>query len=117
MIKKNKDNFMLYIPCKTHQAWEEKNGNVYLIINHNRLIEKIAGWLTKRSTVTDIRLDEIGAFIWREIDGNKTVYEIGQSLLKEFGEKCEPLYERLIMYLRHLNKKGWIKFRKEKMIS
>lgn len=115
MGKNNKDNFLLYIPNKTHQAWEEKNGSIYLIIHHDKLVERVASWLTKRPTVTDIKLDELGTFIWKEIDNQKTVYDIGQCLFKEFGAKCEPIYERLIMYLRYLNKKGWIRFRKEEM--
>ncbi len=114
-MKKNKDNFLLYIPSKNHHIWEEKNGSVYLIIHHDKLIEKIVAWLTKRSVVTDVKLDELGTYVWKEIDNNKTIYDIGQSLSKEFGEKCEPIYERLIMYLRYLNKKGWIKFRKEEI--
>jgi len=115
MSKRNKDNFLLYIPSKAHHTWAEKNGNIYLIMHHDRMIERTASWLTKKPTVTDVRLDELGTFVWREIDNQKTVYDIGQSLIKEFGDKCEPTYERLIMYLKYLNKKGWIKFRKQQI--
>ncbi|MGF7057411.1 PqqD family protein [Brassicibacter mesophilus] len=117
MSKKSKDNFLLYIPSRNHDTWKEKNGNIYLIIHHDKLAEKITSWLTKRPTATDVKLDELGTFVWKEIDDRKTVYDIGQCLFKQFGDKCEPIYERLIMYLRYLNKKGWIRFRKEEMMG
>jgi hypothetical protein len=72
--------------------------------------ERFLRWLVKKPAVSDIELDELGSRVWILIDGNRSVYDIGQELLKEFGEKCQPVYERLIMYLRYLNKKGWIAF-------
>ena len=35
-----------------------------------------------------------------------------KKLKEEFGEKSEPLYERLTLYLRYLYKRGWISIRK-----
>lgn len=112
MIKiKKKDNFMLYIPLKNHKDWVEKGDIVYLIFNHNKKIEKFMNWLTKKPKVTDIELDEMGTRVWNLINGERSVYRIGQSLSNMYGQECEPVYNRLIMYLRYLNKRGWIKFR------
>ncbi len=112
--KNKKDNFLLYVPRKSHDNWIEKDEVVCLIFTHDKIIEKIAQKLFKRPSVTDIKLDEIGTFIWQLIDDNRNIYDIGECLLERYGKSCEPVHERLIMYLRYLNRMGWIKFRKEK---
>ncbi|WP_352419421.1 PqqD family protein [Proteiniborus sp.] len=111
--KNKKDNFLLYIPRKNHDNWVEKEGDIYLVFTHDKIIEKLIQKLFNKPRVTDIRLDEIGTYIWQLIDDNRNIYNIGQCLVERYGKKCEPVYDRLIMYLRYLNKKGWIRFRKE----
>lgn len=110
MSRKKSDNVLLYVPKIKHMDWEMKGRNVYLIFYHRRLVERLAGWLFKKPLVTDIKLDEVGSFLWKHIDGEKTIYELGENLKYQFGEKCEPVYNRLIMYLRYLNRMGWIAF-------
>lgn len=109
--KKNKDNFMLYIPVKNHNNWMQKDNVIYLVFKHDKLIERIAAWLTRRPTTRDIRLDKLCTRVWQLIDDRNNVYGIGQILKKEFDKDCEPVYERLIVYLRYLNRQGWIKFK------
>ncbi len=104
------DNFLLYVPKKKHEAWEIRNGKVYLIFYHDKIVERFVRWLVKKPNVSDMELDEIGSKVWQYIDDKRTVYDIGQELLKNFGEKMNPVYDRLIMYLRFLNRKGWISF-------
>lgn len=110
MSKKIEDNFLLYIPKKKHDTWELKNGKVFLIFHHNKAVEKFMRWLVKKPNVSDIELDDMGSKVWQCIDGKRTVYEIGEEMLRVFGEKIDPVYDRLIMYLRYLSKKGWISF-------
>lgn len=108
--KKKQDNFLLYVPQKKHLHWEEKKGIVFLIFYHNKPIERFARWLVKKPNTSDIELDSLGSRVWLSIDGERTVYGIGEELKKTFGEKCEPVYDRLIMFLRYLNRRGWISF-------
>lgn len=110
MKKRKSDNVLLYIPKIKHRDWEIKNKEVYLVFYHKKLIERFIGVLFKKPLVTDIKLDEVGSFIWKHIDGKKTVLELGEKLKSHFGEKCEPIYNRLIMYLKYLNRMGWIAF-------
>lgn len=111
-INSNKDNFLLYIPRKRHMDWELRKGRVYLIFNHDKSAEKFLRWLVKKPYISDIELDEIGSFVWESIDGGKTIYDISMNMVEKYGESCQPIYERIIMYLRYLNKKGWIAFDK-----
>lgn len=108
--KKNQDNFLLYIPRRKHIQWEEKKGKVKLIFHHDKAIEKFVRWLVKKPDTSDIELDKLGSRVWMLIDGVNSIYDIGQIVLEEFGESCEPVYDRLIMYIRYLNRRGWIAF-------
>ncbi|WP_163195187.1 PqqD family protein [Clostridium thermarum] len=112
--KKKEDNFLLYVPKRKHTNWKDEKGKVYLIFQHDKPAEKFLRWLVKKPYVTDLELDALSSSAWRIIDGKKSVYEIGQCLLKQYGSYCQPINERLIMFLRYLNKKGWISFERGK---
>lgn len=107
---KKEDNFLLYIPFKKHTTFELRDDKVFLVFYHKKLIERFLRWLVKKPSVSYIELDEIGTIVWLSIDGEKSVYSIGQELSQRLGERAEPLYERLTMYIRYLNRKGWIGF-------
>ncbi|SHI04058.1 hypothetical protein SAMN02745196_02478 [Clostridium collagenovorans DSM 3089] len=124
--KENKqDNFLLYVPYRKHDEWEVKKGFVYLIFHHDKAVERFMRWLIKKPSVSDMKFDRLGSCVWTNMDGKNTVYEIGQILLqlpelkKEYAniteedyiDGCHPIYSRLIMYLRFLNKKGWARFK------
>lgn len=110
--EKKEDNFLLYIPKKKHLTWEIEKKQVKLIFYHDRAIEKFMRWLVKKSRVSDILLDEIGSSTWNLIDGVNSVYDISEKLFEMYGERCNPNNQSLIMFLRHLNRKGWISFDK-----
>lgn len=109
---KEEDNFLLYVPIKIHDNWIEDQNIIHLIFEHNKPIERFAAWLVKKPTITEIKLDELGSKVWLLMDGCRSVYDIGQILVEDFGSKCEPVYDRLVMYLHYLYKRSWIKFNK-----
>jgi hypothetical protein len=106
--KKGYDDFLWRIPIKKHQTWEVRDDAVCLIFKHDKMSEKFMRWFVKEQCMSDIELDVIGSSVWRYIDGESSVYEIAEIIIEEFGEGCQPVYDRLIMYLRYLNRKGWI---------
>ena len=55
--------------------------------------------------------DEMGNFIWPLMDGKNTVYDIAEQVKAHFGEKAEPLYNRLVQYMRNLESYGFIRFK------
>jgi len=115
--KKNSDNFLLYVPVIKHTEWIEKENKVFLLFHYNRPIERLAAWLVRKPRTTDMKLDKLGSRVWKLIDGKKTVYDISQCLLNNYGDEYEPVYDRLTMYLRYINKKGWIRFEKGSQAS
>lgn len=49
-----------------------------------------------------------GSYIWEKINGQKTIYEIGKELSKDFGAEIEPLYQRMALFIRTLELRRWI---------
>jgi len=49
-----------------------------------------------------------GSFIWKEIDGEQNIYEIGQKVKEHFGKEADPLYERLTTFFRILAENKYI---------
>lgn len=50
-----------------------------------------------------ISLDEYGSYAFLQIDGKKTVKDIGENLEAKYGDKSHPLYERLLLFLNHID--------------
>ncbi len=48
-------------------------------------------------------LDEYGSYLFLQIDGKKTVKDIGENLEAKYGDKVYPLYERLLLFLNYIN--------------
>ncbi|MFQ5512536.1 MAG: PqqD family protein [Candidatus Krumholzibacteriia bacterium] len=59
-----------------------------------------------------VQLDEVGACVWRLCDGRRSVHEIGESLHEHFGERIEPVYDRLGVFLEHMRKNGLIDWKR-----
>jgi hypothetical protein len=60
-----------------------------------RGITALLHWLQYWMAVPRIRLDDRGAFVWRHLDGVRTVGEIAQLARETFGESIEPAEERV----------------------
>ncbi len=60
-----------------------------------------------------VDLDEIGSFIWKNIDGHLTVDEITALAEEHFGEKIAPAKERVQLFINQMFRTKLIKlFRK-----
>ena len=60
-----------------------------------------------------IKLDEVGTFVWLEIDGRKTTGMIADAAREKFGQRVHPVYERLGKFIRSLKQSRFIDFRDE----
>ena len=112
MKKKNivKENYLERIPKHAEYFnWsQDADGIVTLEIENKGIFNKIAQKLFKKPRISYVHLDETGSFIWPLIDGEKNIAELGIALEKEFGEKAQPLYERISKYFQILESYGFI---------
>ena len=106
-------NYLDYIPVHSEKYSYSisDGGNVTIYMENKGSFNKVAQTLFNKPKVSQIHLDEMGNFIWPLMDGKRTVYDISQLVKEEFGEKAEPLYNRLVQYVRNLESYGFIKLR------
>lgn len=89
---------------KTDTLFEVKHGVVTIIRLQDHWIQRFLRKLKlKIPKQTKLELDAYGSFVFLQIDGKKDVYQIGQLILEKFDDE-EMLYERLLVYLNHLEK-------------
>ena len=110
---KKSGNYLEKIPCyKEGLCYEtDESGKVTLLIENKGVFNRIAQKLFKKPKISYIHLDEMGSFVWPLIDGEKDITEIGKTVKEHFGEKAEPLYERLAKYFQILESYGFIIFK------
>lgn len=108
--KKNQENFLDYIPKHNSLFPYEikENGNVEIKMLNRGLMKSITQVILKKPKYTYVELEQFGSFIWKQIDGERTVFEIGAFVKEEFGKDAEPLYERLTEYMQLLRRNRFI---------
>ncbi len=108
------DNYLNLIPVKTNGLkWNLLNdGRVELTVINKGFANKIAQVFFNAPEKSKIKLDEYGSLIWKNIDGIKTMDEISKILKETFKEKAEPLYPRIIQFMRILKNENYIVWKK-----
>ena len=116
-MKKKKEvispNYLEKIPVRpAHIAWStDEEGIVTLDIENTGLFNRIAQKLLRKPKVSHIHLDEMGSFVWPLLDGEKDILALGKDVEGHFGEKANPLYERLAKYFQILDSYGFIEWK------
>jgi len=93
-------------------VWEEANGSVILIrpepssVGPRGLMDRFF----HKMSAHRIRLDDIGGFAWKQFDGVRTVAEVGELMRREFGDRVEPVEERLGHLVLMLRKEGFLAY-------
>ncbi len=81
---------------------ENGEGIVTLDIENKGVFNTVAQKLFKKPRISHVHLDAFGSFVWLQIDGERSIFEIGELVEAHFGEKAHPLYERLAKYFQIL---------------
>lgn len=104
-------NLLDLTPYHVYEAKTEENGLITVLVP--KFTNKIAVKLILprlKSTHFKIKLDEIGSQTWKLIDGNTSVLEISEKLTNIFGDRIQPVYERLGKYLTIMYMEGYISY-------
>ena len=109
MAKKG-NNYLHYIPAISGKnTWDAaEDGLVTIHMVHRGFYAWVAQRFFHRPRVSHIALDAMGSFIFRHIDGQRTVGQLAELVREEFGQDAEPLYDRLVQYMRILQNNGFI---------
>lgn len=113
--KREKENYLDRIPKINDKKWElDDEGYVEVTVENTGFYNTIAQKFFKKPRFSFIKLDQYGSCVWQQIDGKKTIYEIGQILKSAHKGAANQLYERLASYFRILESNGYVIFLKEK---
>lgn len=115
MKKKDSKNYLDFVPEKNPEIEYEadEDGIITVLIKWKGFYHKIAQKLFRRPRVSDIRLDELGSFVWNAVDGKKDVHQISKELEQQFPKMEKPV-PRLIKYLEILHDNHLIYWKGEK---
>lgn len=107
-------NYLEKIPVRNSEIeWKtDENSIITLEIQNKGWANKIAQTLFKRPKVSFVHMEEVGSFVWPLIDGERNITQIGVFVKEHFGEKAEPLYERLARYFQIMESYHFITFKK-----
>ncbi|HSF18403.1 MAG TPA: PqqD family protein [Vicinamibacteria bacterium] len=97
-----------------HRAaeWTERDGLVVLVRPRPaaRSLTGLFDGLGYLLAPKRLRLDTLGSFCWRQIDGKRNPWEIAILVRHQFGGECEPAEERVGRFLRMLAREGLVHF-------
>jgi hypothetical protein len=110
MARKNKENYLDYIPRpnRLFQTSENPAGRIVIRTEHRGFYNFLAQKIFGKPRFSDIELDDFGTFVWKQMDGEKSIFEIGRAVKEAYGEKAEPLYERLSRFMKILHEQHYI---------
>ena len=109
---KKKENYLDKIPyIPEDRKWELKGGIVYVTqINkgfYNSIAQKL--FKTPKTSQNKNQIKRMNSLSVNYF--NRSIYDIGMLVADKYGEKANPLYERLSQYIKTLDNLGFIQFK------
>ena len=104
MYKNNDDVLNIVYKINESLTYDVDNKGVVTILEkQNHKVQNFFRKLKfKIPEYKKIAFDEYASFVFLQIDVIKTVKEIGEALELKFGDKAHPVYERLLLFLNHI---------------
>jgi len=108
----DKYNFVLYVPEIKHRNYRVTDaGRVVLDFDINPA-KKLMGRLANRVPVSDLEFDELASAAWLDMDGTRSVMDIARLQAERTGDDIDEAVRRVVQFMRHVAKQGWIKFKR-----
>jgi hypothetical protein len=109
--KKTNPNYLDNVPRRNIEHEEGEDGRLVLLRPKfmSGPLAKLLQPRIKRKHFK-VKLDDLGTATWRAIDGRRNVGQIADLLFEEFGERIEPRYERMSMFIDSLAKGKMVTF-------
>lgn len=93
-------------------SWHEDEwGRAVVDVVNRGMLHRVAQHLFGKPKISHVHLDRVGSFVWRKMDGVHSLWELGEQLEAVFGERVSPTYERLTIFIRMMDGRGWIEWK------
>lgn len=103
----NNEEYLNLVPERLCEYEQKDNIVTVLFIKKPTFIEKIF-FRKLIDKPHKIDLDEIGSFIWGEINAKKSIKEIISLAVDKFGEKIEPAENRVVQFIKQMHSTKFI---------
>lgn len=111
MVAKEPKNLLTLIPEKNREWHKTETGRAKILVPRYGQ-NPVGAWLARRlaNPYIQIELDDVGTAVWEACDGKTTVAEIAENLSVRFGDRVEPLYDRLAIFFQQLQRNKFIRW-------
>ena len=110
---KKQENFLEFVPVRNFNWTLSEETNKVVVerpkFDNAFLKKNLLPYFKKQNF--NVNLDEFGSYVWQQIDGEKNIYEIANVLEKKYGEKVQPVYERISQFIKHLYQQRFVLYK------
>lgn len=104
-MNNNKDVLSLIFRVKDNLEYEVNNDGIVTVLEKQdhklqNLLRKINFNIPKYKK---IEMDKLSSDVFLQINGERSVKDIGEYLEDKYGEQVNPLYDRLLVFLNHID--------------
>jgi len=107
----DRTDFFTLIPHRSVEWEEAEDKRIVLLVPKFRsgpVARWIQSWLPRPHI--RVRLDEFGSFMWKCCDGSTSIESIAERMRQQFGERVEPVHNRLSMFMNKLTRGDLLTF-------
>lgn len=103
--------YLLLVPVINEEnTWKTDENNIVIITKEKSSILSKILYCKKTKEKREIELDRYGSFVWKKIDGKKTISEIINEIIDEMGEEKETACKRATIFFEMLRVHRLINF-------
>ena len=93
--------------------WEEDESGVVTLVRSRPRVRgprSMGRWVSFMLAPPRIRLDEVGSFAWLRMSGSIDVGDLATLVREEFGDRVEPVNQRLGHLVRLLKRERFVSY-------
>lgn len=97
--------------------WEEDESGVVTLVRSRPRVRgprSMGRWVSFMLAPPRIRLDEVGSFAWLRMNGSSDVGDLAALVREEFGDRVEPVNQRLGHLVRLLKRERFVSYMEPK---
>lgn len=112
-------NLLHMTPVREVEWEEDATGVVTLVRSRPRVSgpRSMGRWVSFMLAPPRIRLDEVGSFAWLRMSGSINVGDLAQLVREEFGDRVEPVNQRLGHLVRLLKREHFVRYEEPKGVA
>jgi hypothetical protein len=104
---------LLDVTPRREVLWEEDESGLVTLVPERPKVRgprSLGRWLRYMMAPPRIRLDDVGSYAWLRLDGATTVGGVAGEVREQFGDRIEPVEQRLGQLIRLLRHERFVSY-------